>query len=285
MALTDNLIALYRLESVCDSSGNARHLTNSNATLDTTTVKLGGGSYDFNGSNNYMQSTATSFDGLPALTVSFWMYVDTKGNYEHVVAKGYGASDANRMAWLFMFDGSLDQKLIFSTSDGTNKAEMVSNAAIAVSTWTHIVGVWDGTWLKMYLNNSLQTDTTTCTSMYDINDTNYPLNLGSRTAVDCFFDGRLDEVAIWSRALTTDEIAWLYNGGTGREIPMGVTFPAVGNVIEAVDRGDGTVGTYHEATVAEVQSGVTFGPSQTYTGTYAGASGGLLQGNKRGNKQ
>jgi hypothetical protein len=36
-------------------------------------------------------------------------------------------------------------------------------------------------------------------------------------------------------------------------------------------------GTYHEATVAEVQSGVTFGPGETYTGTYAsGGGGGLL---------
>jgi len=38
----------------------------------------------------------------------------------------------------------------------------------------------------------------------------------------------------------------------------------------------GVAGTYHEATEAEVQSGITFGPSSSYTGTYVGGGGGGL---------
>jgi len=44
-------------------------------------------------------------------------------------------------------------------------------------------------------------------------------------------------------------------------------FPDVGSVIES-DTVNGSPGTYHEATPAEVQLGVTFGPAETYTGTY-----------------
>jgi len=51
--------------------------------------------------------------------------------------------------------------------------------------------------------------------------------------------------------------------------------PAAGNVTED-DTTAGVTGTYHEATKAEVQSGVTFGASQGLTGTYEGAGGGLL---------
>jgi len=42
---------------------------------------------------------------------------------------------------------------------------------------------------------------------------------------------------------------------------------AAASVIESVDRGDGSVGTYHEATEAEVLEGVTFGAGGALTGT------------------
>jgi len=48
-------------------------------------------------------------------------------------------------------------------------------------------------------------------------------------------------------------------------------FPAAADVIEGA-AGDVT-GTYHEAAVGEVQSGVMFGPSSTLEGTYAGGGG------------
>jgi hypothetical protein len=54
----------------------------------------------------------------------------------------------------------------------------------------------------------------------------------------------------------------------------GVTdYPDVGNVLDT-DTVNGSPGTYHEAGVAEVRYGVTFGPLSAYTGTYGqGAPG------------
>ncbi len=63
-------------------------------------------------------------------------------------------------------------------------------------------------------------------------------------------------------------------GGAGT-YNYGKTIPAA-SVIEAVD-GDGAnapaTGTYHEATVAEVQDGVMFGPASAYEGEYVGGGG------------
>jgi hypothetical protein len=44
----------------------------------------------------------------------------------------------------------------------------------------------------------------------------------------------------------------------------------LGDIIEGVGRGDGGVGTYHEATVAEVRAGVTFGAASVLVGTFEG---------------
>ncbi|MGH2359823.1 MAG: LamG domain-containing protein [bacterium] len=49
-------------------------------------------------------------------------------------------------------------------------------------------------------------------------DTDMPLLIGKRNDLDgrgFAVDGRLDEVAIWSRALSDDDIAFLFNGGSG----------------------------------------------------------------------
>ncbi len=50
-------------------------------------------------------------------------------------------------------------------------------------------------------------------------------------------------------------------------------FPDVGNVTED-DTVNGVAGTYHEATEAEVQNGVTFGADEELTGSYVGGGGG-----------
>jgi hypothetical protein len=55
-----------------------------------------------------------------------------------------------------------------------------------------------------------------------VTDTSFPLIVGRRNAADgrdFSADGRLDEVAIWNRALSNQEIALLNNGGAGRKIP------------------------------------------------------------------
>jgi hypothetical protein len=56
--------------------------------------------------------------------------------------------------------------------------------------------------------------------------------------------------------------------GTHGTFSSNVTdLPALASILET-DTLDGVPGTYHEAATSEVQYGVTFGPSQSYTGTY-----------------
>jgi hypothetical protein len=68
----------------------------------------------------------------------------------------------------------------------------------------------------------------------------------------------------------TDKLA--YFGMLLDSIPA-PDFPEVGNVTED-DTVNGATGTYHEATVAEVQDGVFFGAASALEGTYAGGGGG-----------
>jgi hypothetical protein len=78
----------------------------------------------------------------------------------------------------------------------------------------------DGVTLRIYINGTQQAITSTPTIVTNT----VPLLVGERIKGSGFavpLDGTLDELAIWNRGLTPGEIAQLYNGGAGYEIPVG----------------------------------------------------------------
>lgn len=86
---------------------------------------------------------------------------------------------------------------------------------------------------------------------------------------NCVYTGRTNAGA-WTETLTRRSLIGLI----ASHVDDGVTdYPDVGNVTED-DTVNGAAGTYHEATTAEVQSGVAFGASSALTGTYSGGGGG-----------
>lgn len=222
-AITDNLVFLSH-GTRWDRSGNGRHLTLTGA------VEQSGGKFgseiNFDGVDDEAVSTTTGFDGLTAFSCSLWILLDTKGNGERFVNKGEGnAATANVNAFSVGLDGSADQKGRFRcyVGDGTTEGTVTTDAAFPTGVRKHMVCTWDGTTMKMYLDNVLQTATASLSgTMPNINDTTYPFTLGMRifntTTKDLFMDGQLDEIVLWSRAITEAEISQLYNGGTGREV-------------------------------------------------------------------
>ena len=108
MALLDNIIGLYRfnqdITGTCpDHSGNGKSLTISGPVVDASIKKLGSSSANFDGTNDRLSSTVAGFDGLTALSCSFWMYVASTGDYEHIISKGNLAAPIEQHSWGFMF--------------------------------------------------------------------------------------------------------------------------------------------------------------------------------------
>jgi len=75
--------------------------------------------------------------------------------------------------------------------------------------WKHLVGVFDiGKW-KFFLDGVLL-DSTTSTLLFP--DEFCPLTFGKSSIYEPFY-GSLDDIAIWNRALSQNEITQLYNQG------------------------------------------------------------------------
>ena len=73
----------------------------------------------------------------------------------------------------------------------------------------YVNGVQQGTTQTAVVNSLSQSDTNNFfTGAYSTN--------GGTTANAAFFDGKMDEVGVWNRALSANEVSQLYNGGSGR---------------------------------------------------------------------
>jgi hypothetical protein len=86
------------------------------------------------------------------------------------------------------------------------------NPTVNLSSWDHIVYVSQGTGQNtdiyingIYVNSTVNNNTGSCTS----NNLYFGVDIFSSPE---FIDGKLDDIGIWDRALTPQEIAELYNG-------------------------------------------------------------------------
>jgi hypothetical protein len=86
-----------------------------------------------------------------------------------------------------------------------------STRALPVNRWRHVATTYDGTWLRVYIDGraagAKRVSGRTCVS-------GEPLAVGAKNSptkglLEAFWDGRLDEVRVYNRALTLTEIGQL----------------------------------------------------------------------------
>ena len=164
-------------------------------------------SMDFDGSNDFIDAGNNSSLNITSnITLSVWVKPTTaitSQNFAMFVAKGINS----------------DYMLFSNSSTGTARMRLGSSflidsvSTISTNVWTHIVGTYDGSNLKIYLNGSLDN---TVSQTGAIPSTSGSLQIGAANSANRF-NGQIDEVAIFNRALNTTEIAALYDG-TGSNI-------------------------------------------------------------------
>jgi hypothetical protein len=212
MALTNNLLAFYKLDNTTDSSGNGNTLTN-NGNVTFASGKLGNAAV-FDGSN-YLQATDSNLpSGQSSRTISCW-YKTTSNSEVNVLA--YGAQSFNGGVVLYSQN---DGKFIFSQyGDG-----IISTSSLNDNNWHNIVVTYDGTNWILYVDGSIndQKAMGTDTQLTE-------LLIGGAWGGGGNFDGSVDAVGIWNRALSDAEVAELYNNGTGLELEV----PNLNNGLQA----------------------------------------------------
>lgn len=157
----------------------------------------------------------SNLDGLPALTVAAWVRPDTINVDQSVVMK-YNSNVSLPSYYLMLRSGS-QFELGVSGTTGTSETTSLSGG-IQAGVWTHIVGVWRSSGgVTLFLNGVQVATRTLGTFPIALRDTTTPVNIGALEAISdgsrpFFYDGLIDEVYIFGRALSGTEIADLAAG-------------------------------------------------------------------------
>jgi hypothetical protein len=148
---------------------------------------------------------------LQTFSVCAWVNV---GSTNDNIIVGKDTNTGNR-GWVFRIDSN--NKVSIETNGGE---AAVGATALTNGVWAFVCATSDGTNQIVYLNGS--SDGTGSRAVLTNADT---IAIGRRNypSAEGYFDGLIDEVAIWSRALTSDEVTSLYNSGDGITYPFSVS--------------------------------------------------------------
>jgi len=190
-----------------DDSSNANHLT-ATAAPPTATGHGGGASLALSltkASGQYLSITDVAQTGLDFngsnLTISAWIYpTDASGGSgrEGIVTK-YNETGDKRGYALYLNNANY----VFALSpDGTGPNTIVVNGTTTLlqNTWYHVVAVYDGVDMRVYLDGVLDCTPVPYTS--GIFNSNASFIIGALNEGADFFDGSIDDVAVWGTDLS-----------------------------------------------------------------------------------
>lgn len=226
MALTDNLDAWWKFDegsgsSVADATGHGYDLTlNGSPTWDSSGLIGEAVKYSGSGQNAQGPTGQLSYVGASALTISAWVRADGVNGYPAKPFVRWDSGSTSPFLLALRTDSTSGFTATIQTAAGA-KNVTATGAAPTIGQWYHIVVVFDGTSVVIYrdgtaFSGSSFAATTISKTIYG----SQSLIMGANAATGASTTCSVDEVGIWSRALSAGEVAELYNSGAGKTYPF-----------------------------------------------------------------
>jgi hypothetical protein len=209
-SLKNGLIAYYPFSgNSADSSSNANHGTVNGATLTSDRFGNSNSAYFFaNSTISVPYKSYLSFSDTKKISVSFWVFTAINNVGNHFI--GMRQPGTKTQFWqIYTAYTPTEKGILFgSWTNGTLNGVFAQNRQIPINAWTHVIASYENSSWKLYINGVLIASTST--SIKFDNDVNTPLTFGNSGNFDPF-NGRLDDIRIYNRALTQEEITYLAN--------------------------------------------------------------------------
>lgn len=231
MALTDNLIAYYKLDEI---SG-----TTANPSVGSVNGTVNGGGFNSGGKINYGFYSTNTTIGINPLTfgnnfdinyntvrsMNFWVKFDSFLTTQGIISKQNSGGSVSGFAFYL----TTSKTLSFGLSN-TITYEMGGTIASAfpnANEWYMLTMTYSGNNLmsgwKIYINGTEKTVTVNkdVLGARTTTSTN-PLTLQGYVRDAGYYNlkGYTDEFGIWDKVLTSTEVTTLYNGGLGLQYPF-----------------------------------------------------------------
>ncbi|HEY3379123.1 MAG TPA: LamG-like jellyroll fold domain-containing protein [Armatimonadota bacterium] len=203
LARDSSLAANWKLD---ESTGNAQDSTgngNTGVVANTTWSPSGGhtaGALVFNGSTSAVTCPSTA-GAKDAMTVGFWMRPDGLANQAPLDKTAAGTGG---FGWSVRLTAA--GRVTFQVgSESSNTVIQDANATYAAAAWTHVAVTFVGGSAKLYTGGVLRATINNVPQA--VRNVNSPLTMGQSPVAGQSFSGRLDDVRIYDRALSDNEVA------------------------------------------------------------------------------
>jgi len=172
-----------------------------------------GRALQFDGFNDYLDAgSGASLNVTSAFAVETWVnsfiLPSSEGQRGTIVSKEVGGSNG----WGIRLEEPGLLSFYFRTP---SYSTLNSAARPQANVWYHVVGVWDGVARKLYVNGVLNNSDLPSSFLSSSNS----LSVGRLSSGSYYFNGLIDEVRVYNRALSADEVALHYYSSFNKYAP------------------------------------------------------------------
>jgi len=214
----------YNSTGIYDNSTYNNFGTFNGVNFGTSNITTGkyGKALKFDGMDDYIDGGNDSSVVISSgITIETWIkpqpdqeycWDGSKGNYG-VAASVNNYTGSTTWSWQLRYGAPTTCYLGFQFNGNPEGAKWVTiGQNLTAETWYHVVGTFNGTHIKSYLNGTL-VETSTISAI--TTNPNNKILIGTEGWAN-YFNGTIDEVRIWNRALSPEEINASYNNGLYR---------------------------------------------------------------------
>ena len=215
------------------------------------------GALSFDGVNDYVEvPNSPSLDITGAITLSGWIKVNSLSGGSMMLVKGVSHGHYTRTSYvLHVGTGVEDGEIVFVLYGYWPADRFVTTSSINTGEWYHLAATWDGSTsnannVKIYINGELNQSFTKTNTLRSVTES---VTIGSMKPSTYYnaLDGYLDEVAIYNRALSEQEIEERYLETFDlKTIAIGKIEQAIAEKLEALERIDVALGIEWAAYIA-----------------------------------
>jgi hypothetical protein len=152
----------------------------------------------------------SALDLTSRVSIEAWVRPESLAGTRWIVNKGAAY-------YLYISDG-----ITFFGVNAGGQNLFVTTTQVTAGAWQHLVGTYDGTRLVLYRNGAA---VASASATGAITSTAAPVFIGAAGTTGPFFNGGIDEVAIYGSALSGTQVDAHYDRGNGTRPDLAITFP------------------------------------------------------------
>jgi hypothetical protein len=189
-------------------------------------VKIGpgkvGNAFSLDGVGDYLLVADSTNLRVSSFTLDAWINTSDATSVQPIIAKAQ--ADGNWLSYMLRIEDGGRLSLIVENWATEISAHWITTlSTLSSNEWHHVAGTWqnlkgDSDDAKIYIDGVEQTIAMVPNIRYESNFlpgyTAKPLYIGRDESPSGYFNGRIDEIEVYSRALTAAEIQDIYNAGS-----------------------------------------------------------------------